>query len=164
MARNIAEVVEAFKDTCSTMSVGVEVVTRARTYIKDTTLHLGLFGMMGLIMATSGCPHMDFLRPLARFHLPFATSLETTMRSLSMFLLREYVEMKKQGEQRSIDLKKLDEHYADVKKVNAGIIRRIRAISRGDADVNALVSLDGFASLLSNEIANDMHEIASLFD
>ena len=34
----------------------------------------------GLIMATAGCPWTDRLRPMARFHLPFATEAETVYR------------------------------------------------------------------------------------
>ena len=38
-------------------------------------------------MATAGCPWTDRLRPMARFHLPFANEAETVYRSVSMYLL-----------------------------------------------------------------------------
>ena len=43
--------------------------------------------VLGLIMATAGCPWTDRFRPMARFHLPFASEAETVYRSVCMFLL-----------------------------------------------------------------------------
>jgi hypothetical protein len=54
--------------------------------------------LIGLIMAVSGCPHMEFFKPLARFHLPWGSLEETILRSASIYLLMQY--FKNQGEPR----------------------------------------------------------------
>ncbi len=53
----------------------------------ETTAQQAMSSVLGLIMATAGCPWTDRLRPMARFHLPFASDAETLYRSISMFLL-----------------------------------------------------------------------------
>ncbi len=53
----------------------------------ETTAQQAMSSVLGLIMATAGCPWTDRLRPMARFHLPFASEAETVYRSVCMFLL-----------------------------------------------------------------------------
>jgi hypothetical protein len=71
VALNLALVADTFKSEKSIEQVLVEVETTERIYRKGLPLQEGLFGLFGLIMATSDCPFMEFLRPMARFHLPF---------------------------------------------------------------------------------------------
>ena len=60
--------------------------------MRETSAQQAMSSVLGLIMATSGCPWTDRLRPMARFHLPFASEAETLYRSVGMFLLaRELV-------------------------------------------------------------------------
>ena len=49
-----------------------------------------VFSLIGIYMVTSGCPIMDKLRPMARFHLPFASTEETIYRAISTYLLGQY--------------------------------------------------------------------------
>ena len=81
MALNIADIVEAFQGTVSYDRCLVRCTTPERTYLKKTSITEALFSIFGIVMATSGCPVMDFFRPMARFHLPFATTDETAFRS-----------------------------------------------------------------------------------
>jgi hypothetical protein len=76
VARSLAPVVDAFEGEKSFEKVSVEVETPERSYRREAPLQDGLFSLVGLLMATSDCPHMAFLRPSARFHLPFSTSRE----------------------------------------------------------------------------------------
>ena len=91
VALNLNNLTEKFNAVVSHENVFVSVTTEDRTYKKRTTIEEALSSLMGLIMATSGCPVLDHLRPMARFHLPFAAPLETSIRSLSMFILAQYL-------------------------------------------------------------------------
>ncbi len=155
IARNIASVVTFFSDSSSTSTSRIAVFTEDRNYWKDDVLQEGLFGIFGLIMATSGCPHMNFLRPMARFHLPFSTFEETIIRTMSIFLLSETIHPAKPGEDCS-PFKKLEEHYHQVNTVNMEFIQRIRSAKQGgDAGENALVILDSFVKLIEMEFFTD---------
>ncbi len=157
----MAEVSSHFAHEKSYKETTVGVVTEDRTYIKQTSLQDGLFGIMGLIMATSGCPHMAFLKPMARFHLPFSNTNETIVRSLSIYLLTQYFSFTK-GKVPDLKLDRLEEFYGQVNLVNQGIISRIRTMAKGDAGQNAIVILDGFASMLALEKSSNFSEIEAL--
>ena len=100
---------------------------------------------------------------MARFHLPFATSEETIVRSISFHLLRQYLELKK-GHRPDMDLAELDEQYKKIEKVNLGILGRIRTTSlSGDSDANAIIHLHSFTTLLEMAMANHLTKLEPLF-
>jgi hypothetical protein len=68
VARNLARVADHFKDEKSFRKATVFVKSPERFYGKQTDLQTGLQSLFGLIMSTSACPHMEFLRRLAKFH------------------------------------------------------------------------------------------------
>ncbi len=162
VATNLATLVEFFKDKASVAEATVTVTTEERTYVKQLPLQRGIFGIFGLVMATSSCPYMDFLKPMARFHLPFSTAEETIVRSVSMYLLRQYF-VAKRGEQPDLGLEHLETHYENIQKVNDGILERIKGVVKNDADLNALIILQGFADLLTMAISKDLSKIEPLF-
>jgi hypothetical protein len=162
IARNIAEIVEEFKDTISYQDCTVVCRTPERTYMKECTVTEGLVSIFGLLNATSGCPTMGLFKPMARFHLPFATTEETVARSTSMYLLGQYFVHRKQ-EQPDLDLKRLDEHYERVRQVDACLLTRIRSVSRKDADDNAVVALHAMADILSMQIEYKLKNLEYLF-
>lgn len=162
---NIAQLVEAFREINSTLPVQITVRTEARTYLKEGPVQRGLASILGLIMATSGCPHLNFLKPMARFHLPFQTAEETIVRSTSFYLLGQYFIARK-GKTPDLALRKLEEAYARVQQVNAALSERIRSAAeagRGDATSNAVVILDTISQLLSMAIEDDLDDIEGLF-
>ena len=162
VATNLATLVEAFKDKASVAEATVTVTTEERTYVKQLPLQRGIFGIFGLVMATSSCPYMDFLKPMARFHLPFSTAEETIVRSVSMYLLHQYF-VAKRGEQPDLGLERLETHYENIQKVNDGILERIKGVAKNDADLNALIILQSFADLLTMAISKDLSRIEPLF-
>ncbi|HTL13118.1 MAG TPA: hypothetical protein VL588_11550 [Bdellovibrionota bacterium] len=163
VAVNLADLVETFAAAASYGRVRVRVETEERVFLKDTSLQEGLFSVFGLIMATSGCPVMDFLRPMARYHLPFATTEETLARSTSFYLLRQYFK-KSAGGRPDWDLQDLKRRYAGVEKVNNGILDRVReVIQKGDADPNALVILQVFAQTAGMEIDTQLGALKGFF-
>jgi len=89
IAANIAELVNDFKRVQSTENVRINVYTSERTYVKVAPVQKGLSSIFGIIMATSNCPVMNFLKPMARYHLPFSTGEETIVRSISIYLLTQ---------------------------------------------------------------------------
>ena len=90
VALNLADIAEEFKDFFAYENVSVTVTTEDRTYSKDTTIQQGLSALIGIIMTTSGCPVMERLKPMVRFHLPFASLTETIFRMVSMYLMAQY--------------------------------------------------------------------------
>ena len=90
VAVHLIKVLAICKDMFSYETIHVEIITNERTVSKETSAQKGISSLMGLIMATSGCPHTNFLKPMARFHLPLASIEETVCRAVSMYLLAQY--------------------------------------------------------------------------
>lgn len=115
VAMNLANIVEEFKDYFSYEGTHVTVTTEERIYSKDTSLHEGLSSLIGIIMVTSGCPVLEHLKPMVRFHLPFATLLETTFRMVSMYLMAQYF-LNRRDKPTDWDLNGLKEIYEETLK------------------------------------------------
>ncbi len=162
VALNLASVVETFHTYNSFEPVHVTVQTKERTYSKDTTLQKSLSSIIGVYMVTSDCPIMDKLRPMAQFHLPFASSLETFYRSVTMYLTAQFFLMR-QGKQPDWDLKRLVELYKAISTVNKGMAERLRQASEKDANVNAVVILHSFGDGVPYFVEGGLSEIEHLF-
>jgi hypothetical protein len=163
IAVNITALVDRFKDILSHKNCVVVCETVDRTYSKRTSAMEGLTSVFGIVMATSNCPVMNFLKPMARFHLPFASVEETTARSTSLFLLGQYFEYKK-GRVNRFDFDKLEKSYARVQLVNEGLLSRIRSLGNRDADKNAIITLHSISQFLSLEMDFSLTTIARLFE
>lgn len=162
IAINIMELVETFKDALSYHNCTVVCKTEDRTYSKNTSIMEGLSAIFGVIMATSDCPIMNFLKPMARFHLPFSSVEESTVRTTSMYLLGQYFRYKDLPDIK-MDFKPLENHYAQVRLVNEGIIKRISSVSKQDADKNAIVTLHSLSLFLSMEIDYSLGSLEHIF-
>jgi hypothetical protein len=162
VALAVADLVTTFKDTASYVRCTVSCVSPERTVIKETTVQVGLSSILGLLMATSGCPVMDYFKPLARFHLPFASVEEAIFRAVSVYMLRFYYRQdRQQGDVfRLDDIKK---HYGLVKQVNKGLLQRIRSITDRDADNNAIITLTSLSQILEMEIDANLESLQYLF-
>ena len=162
IAVNISDAVDFFKAYTSHDRVEVVVVTQERTYGKRTTVQKGLGSLLGIYMAASGCPSMEKLKPMVRFHLPFATPEETVFRSASAYLLGQYF-LKKHGKQADIDLVELAGSYKGIQMVNCAMAGRLRAVIGKDAVNNAVICLDMFAKELPYAIEDSLEELQGLF-
>lgn len=162
VAINLATLIEEFKFNHSTDNAFVVVDGPDRSYVKEATVQKGLSSIMGIVMVTSNCPILDKLRPMVRFHLPFASSLETIYRSVSMYLVSQYLEMKKGGSP-DWSLEKLVEIYKEVSKVNKGMWNRLSNAAKLDANVNALIILNSFGDALRHSVKTGLDEIAKIF-
>ena len=158
-AKGLSMFIERFADNLSHVTTKVAVVTPERTYYKETSLQNGIYSIMGLVTATSGCPIFHPLKPMARFHLPFSTVEETLTRALSFHLIRQYFEAQKQENIDPLSLDDLNETYKNIDEVNKGLLTRIRAVSKKDANQNALIVLDAFKTMLSGAIDDDFEDL-----
>lgn len=162
VALNIIKLMEGCSGLVSYEKVRLDVTTPERTVSKDTTAQAGISSLLGLIVATSGCPHTGFFKPMARFHLPFASEAETIYRASSMYLLAQYF-IRKQGGEADLDMEGLVKIYRNLQIVNTALAARLRAASQQDAAVNAVVLLDSFAKIVPYTIADSLDEIRHLF-
>ena len=151
-------------DKISYEEVHVEVKTPQRVYSKNTTMQEGMSSIIGLMMSTSGCPHTNYFKPMARFHLPFATAEETLVRSIQMFLLARYLEhCHSDGASVEIGLEGLEEIYKQIHKVNIGIARRLQAVVEQDSTVNAVVLLDMFSGQFRFNLEESLENLKVLY-
>jgi len=162
VAQNISHLVNEFKFLTSFDKTQVTVTTVERTYSVETTIQNGLSAILGIYMVTSDCPVLDHLRPMVRFHLPFASTLETIFRAVSMYLIAQYLRMHK-GLSADWNLERLEEIYKEVSKVNKGMWNRLSQASSFDANVNALIVLNTFGDALRFSLKRDLEALAPLF-
>ena len=148
LALNLDDIITFFADTNSFEEVEVIVETSERKYVKNTSVQVGVGGLVGVIMPTSGCPIMGRLKPLVRYHLPFATIDETEFRVFSMFLLGQYLILRK-GEKPDWDLHGLKQLYDDIQELNVNVAKKIADLESKDASINAVVVLNNFANSVS---------------
>jgi hypothetical protein len=150
-----------FKASVSYEKLKLTVTSPERTYFKDCDLQTALSSFMGFLMATSGCPHFERLRPMARFHLPFSTMEETIFRVVSSYLLGEIV-LQRQNPDWS--LKGIVAMYEKIGMVNRQFMQRLHAAATMDSSLNAVVILDTFAAVLPIAIESNLEEIKYLWE
>jgi hypothetical protein len=161
-ALQLAGVIDGFTDIVSYDKVKVSVESEERQVTATLAAQQALASLMGLIMASSGCPRTAVFRPMARFHLPFSSESETAYRVASMYLLAQHFAAR-DGAQADLVLNDLERVYRGVHAVNRGMATRLRAASRQDAIVNAVVLLDVFSSLVPAAIHDILDEIKPAF-
>jgi hypothetical protein len=159
-ALQMVSAIEPLKALVSFDEVGVTVTQEERTIHADTTAQQAMSSVLGLIMATAGCPWTDRLRPMARFHLPFASELETVYRSVCMFLLAR--EMAGGGGADGYEA--LRALYENLHLVNRGMSRRLGAAAQTDPARNAMALLDAYTTLLPAALESSLEELEGLFD
>lgn len=157
-----SRVLDKFNGVDAFAQVGVEVSTPERVITARLPLQRALGSLAGLLMATSGCPRTSFLRPMARFHLPFATDEETLYRAASMHLLLQYLRAK-QGERADFELEELAEQYRELQKVNTAMTSRLKDAFQQGAAGRAISSLDLFSHNLPYDIRSDLGRIRRFF-
>jgi len=156
IAVNLVDIIDTFSIFVATEPVEVIVTTKDRTYSKkEVPLQNGVGSMLGIYMVTSGCPVMEKLKPMVRFHLPFATLEETMYRAISMFLVSQYF-LYRHGGYPELNLKKLTDAYENVKKVNEYFLKRLKTIDTKDSNLKAVAVLDYFAKGVNFSIDSKM--------
>ncbi len=142
--------------------VSVNVSQSQREVSATVSAQRALSSLLGLLMATSGCPHLRFFRPMARHHLPFADAAETVYRAMSMYLLGQYMR-RRVGLEADFELEGLRDIYTRVRQVNLGMSERMRDADTVDSPVNAVVLLDLFAQAVPYSVDDALEEFSELF-
>ena len=128
----------AFSDDKSTEPVEVTVETPARNYTHTCDLQVGINSLMGLMMATSGCPVLKELGAMASFHIPFCSTRETLHRTVGSYLTKQYF-VQLEGGEPDWKLKQLKELYEVLEGLNQDFSKRIQDSSSSDAVSNAVI-------------------------
>jgi Domain of unknown function (DUF6901) len=158
-ALHMVDAVEKLQALVSFDDVVASVELEGRTVTARTSAQEALSSVLGLVMATSGCPWTDRLRPMARFHLPFADATETVYRSVTMYLLAREIA----GPRDASIFADLEDLYRNLHVVNRDMSRRLGAATRTDPARNAIALLDAYTSLLPAAIESSLAELEPLF-
>lgn len=120
-----------------------------------------LRSVLGLVMATSGCPHMSFFRPLARYHVPLADMELTILRAMSFYLVGQYFGGKEKPDwDTSFD--GLIDIYKNAQDVNKGMAERLRN-AQVFTELNWLAALDTFAGMMPLTIQRSLLKAKAYF-
>ncbi len=163
LAAHIVNIVKGFETLVSHDEVCMDVTTADRFISQTTSVQKGLSSLIGLVIATCGCPHTAFFRPMARFHLPLANDIETTYRAASMYLLAQYF-LKNAGYEPDFELTGLVKIYDNMQIINTNIARRLKAAVQTDSSVNAIIRLHAFSMSLPMAIGQSLEKIRYLFE
>lgn len=158
----IVDIARHFDGIVSFDEIDLEVVTEERVVTQRTTAQRAISSLLGLVMATSGCPHTAFFKPMARFHLPLASEENTIYRVSGMYLLAQFF-LQKKGLPADPGLNGLARIYQNMHQVNLHIAKRLKSATTTDSSVNAIVLLDSFTNTLPYVIEEHLDEIAYLF-
>lgn len=162
VAINLIPVLKLCSDIPSHRNVKLEVITAERTVSGETSMQRALSSILGLLMATSSCPHTEYLKPMARFHLPLASEEETVYRTTSMYLLAQYF-LHQDGQAFKPDLDQLKVNYQNLQIVNKALAKRLKDAVANDATVNAVILLDLLSKTVTWSIDDGLDEMRYLF-
>ena len=156
-------IIRAFDHNVSYERVHLKVILDDREIRTETSLARGVSSLMGLLIATCGCPVTRFFIPMGRFHLPLASQDETIFRASASFLLSQYF-MKKSGRPACLNLGGLIKVYDEIQTINQSMLNRLRTATQTDSTVNALILLDVYAKFALIDIDECLDEIRYLFE
>jgi hypothetical protein len=156
-AADLVPVAERFSELSSIDRVDVTVLTKEYEARKRTDTQTALSALMGLILATSACPILGRMRPLAETHRPFASPTEMVYRIVSMHLTGCFL----RGEPANLDA--LGRFLSDIEKLNRAFSGRLRSGMQRDAGINALLALHSRSMLVSLSIDAEMEKIQAWF-
>jgi hypothetical protein len=162
-AVDVFRIAERFAGNYSYDRVHVRVQRDGRTYAIDCDVQTALGSLLGLVMASSGCPILGELQGLARFHLPFAEFEETLFRTVGLYLVRQYFVARDGGEP-DFELRGLARLYADLQEVNRAFKRRIEVASPHDASINAVTLLFSISALVALSLDSGLEQLRRLLD
>lgn len=163
VAVDMYPVVTEFRNENAFQKVTVRVQTEGRIYEKHTGLEEGLRSLLGLIMATSGCPLLAELKPMAVHHMPFATNDEFIMRSVSLYLLQQYFNQRNHKTP-DWELKGLVARNQRLQLVNQALWQRIHSICESDSNLKALLSFFSMASSVSFSLESQLQKLKLKLD
>ena len=159
----LQDMITPFERLLSFNKVKLEIELPERTIISNTSAQKAISSLMGLRIGASGCPRTAFFRPMARFHLPVSSLEETIYRAAGAYMLGQYF-LDKRGEKFDQKLAGLKLVYEHIHTVNTSIADRIRAASKTDSTLNALIILDLFSHALPLAVDKSLDSVEPLFE
>ena len=163
IAKVVHKQILSFKNIVSTEPVNATLTTDERSFNKRCSIQTAVASITGILMATSGCPVFSKLKPMVRFHLPFASLEETEFRVFSMYLLAQYLRGRKNLSQNH-GLHTLKQLYDEIQEINLLAAHKIQEIERSDATINGLVILYSFGQFVTFDLEeNDLTGLENLF-
>ncbi len=157
-ALDIHDLLGELPATASYKRIQVTVLTPQREYTKLVTVEEGVRSLMGLVMASSGCPVFGMLKPAARHHLPFASVEEQTLRMVSFYLMQQYFKAH-EGKPPDWALTQLIHHFKTLQLVNHAFWQRITGHVSNDANARALLSFFTLSGNLSASIDQQLDQV-----
>lgn len=161
---NLIPLLEWCTDLVSHEKVKIKITTKERIIIVESTVQRAISSLLGLIMASSQCPHTLFLRPMAHFHLPLATQEETLYRATSMYLLARFTSSHYVKSKADFALEKLKDLYKNLQSVNSGLSERLREVSSEDSAANAVILLDLYAKGINYSVDDTLDDLKYIFN
>ncbi|WP_018868841.1 hypothetical protein [Thioalkalivibrio sp. ALgr3] len=158
-AIEFADIARHFADSPSVERIRGRVDTPVRSYLKECDVQEFLRSLFGLIMASGACPILSRLRPLAEFHLPFATLEETLYRMAGTYLVRQYLDRREGEAPPDWDMEGLQELHRELNTVNRALMERIRLASRRDANINAMQNFVSITTIVEMDIDASMSQL-----
>ena len=137
------------------------VRTPEREYNKQVGLEEGLRALLGVIMATSACPVLGRLKPMAQQHLPFASNQELILRAVSLYLARQYFNFR-EGRHADWELKGLVRLFQQLQLVNQAFWQRIHDVCDGDSNLKAFLTFFSMASSMTYSLETQLQKIRPL--
>jgi hypothetical protein len=157
-AVDVFRIAERFAGNLSYERVHVRVQRAGRTSAYECDVQTALGSLLGLVMASSGCPILGQLQALAYFHLPFAEFEETLFRTVGLYLLRQYF-VAQDGGAPDFELRGLRTLYDELQEVNRSFKRRIEAASPRDASINAVTLLFSVSALVALSLDSGLEQL-----
>lgn len=162
VAVSLVDVATRFCNVASHEAVDLEVVIGERKISQYTVAQRGVSSLIGLLISTSGCPHTDFFKPMARFHLPLSSEEDTVFRVTGMYLMGQYFR-KKGGQQADLDFQGLSRIYQNIHLLNVKIAERLRSAIEEDSSLNAVAVLDVFTHNFHFVIEEELADLRQFF-
>ncbi|WP_425915588.1 DUF6901 family protein [Pseudomonas sp. GWSMS-1] len=160
-AVDLHRVIEDFHGLPAFKKAAVWVRTPEREYNKQVGLDEGLRALLGVIMATSACPLLGKLKPMAQQHLPFANNQEFILRAVSLYLTQQYFNLR-EGHAADWQLKGLVETFQQLQLVNQAFWQRIHATCDGDSNLKAFLTFFSMASSMTYSLETQLQKIRPL--
>ena len=160
-AQQLSLVVEDVDHLVSYERVTIKVENSQRTITQETSVQEAVGSLLGLIFASCGCPHTEFLLPMARFHLPLASAEETLWRACGSFLLAQFFR-KENGETPEM-LDDVLRRYENLETINRSMAKRLKSQVSTDSCLNAIVLLDNYAKHFPHYLEKSIHRLKPLY-
>lgn len=144
--------------------VDAEVIFDDKKITYDTSAQEAFSSLLGLVMATSGCPHTVFFKPMAWHHRPFSNQDETLFRACTTYLFSYFIHRRDKENVSQISFDILKGVYENIHTINVHIASRIQNYLKTDSAINAIVLLDLITNDLPIAIDEDLTELKKLFE